>query len=81
MHDPIKSLADRLMRAVVGAGVVRPQDIDVALRVMREELKLFLVGEKYADERELAHSPAGSSLAFASLSAECARRVVTERAL
>lgn len=74
----IASTAKSLMQAVVRSGAVRSQDADVACRVMREELKSFLFGEKYADERALTLT-GGSQLAFASLTTECVRRILQER--
>jgi hypothetical protein len=80
MADPIAALADKLMRAVVNSGAIRSadQDADLAVRVMREELKAFIAGEKYADERALVST--NSALAFGSLTAECIRRIAVERA-
>jgi hypothetical protein len=45
---------------------------------MREELKAFLFGEKYADERALTLT-GGSGLAMASLAAECIKRILAEK--
>jgi hypothetical protein len=56
MHDPIKPLADRLMRAVVATGAVNKANMDAALDVMRAELKEFLVGAEYADARYCAQT-------------------------
>lgn len=52
--DAIKTLADRLMRAVVATGAVTKSNTDAALQIMRAELKEFLVGEDYADARDCA---------------------------
>lgn len=80
MSDPITAIADRLMRAVVATKCIRSadQDGEIAVTVMREELKAFIAGEKYADERALTMT-GGHHLAFASLAAECVRRIVAER--
>jgi hypothetical protein len=76
----ISELANLLMRAVVRSGVLRgSQDIDVALRVMREELKELLVGDRYVDERELTTStPNGYDLAWASLVVNTIARIHKE---
>lgn len=83
MNDAaLKATADQLMRAVVNSGAIRrgnEADISLGSRIMREELKAFLFEPKYADERALTLG-AGSSLAMASLTAECIRRIVAERA-
>ena len=49
----VTAVAGQLMRAVVRSGAIRQQDAAVAARIMREELKALLFGEKYADERAL----------------------------
>lgn len=76
----IKQTADRLMRAVVESGVIRSfeQDGDLAVRIMREELKALLFADKYADERAIALT-GGSGLAWASLLATCLHRIANER--
>ena len=80
MPDPIAAVADRLMRAVARTGCAKPEDAELATRIMREELKEFLAGPKYADERALVMTaPGRESLAFASLVTECARRIVAEK--
>lgn len=80
MNDStVTATANQLMRAVVATGAVRSQDADLACAVMREELKAFLFGDKYADERALTLT-GQSGLAFASLVAECTKRIVAERA-
>lgn len=56
MIDPVKTLADRLMRAVVATGAVTQSNMDAALGVMRAELKEFLVGPEYADARYCAQT-------------------------
>ena len=79
--DPIARLANTLMRAVVNSGAIRSadQDAGIAIKIMREELKAFIADEKYADERAIIATGA-EHLAFASLTAECVRRIVAERA-
>lgn len=80
MADPITLLANTLMRAVVRAGCIRSadKDGDIAVRVMREELKAFVAGPAYADERELAKT-GGHQLAMASLVTACVSRILAER--
>lgn len=75
----VTQTAQTLMRAVVATGAVRAQDADLACKVMREELKAFLFGDKYADERALTLTGQGG-LAMASLAATCAQRIIAERA-
>jgi hypothetical protein len=78
----VTALAEQLMRAVVAADCIRhgnESDINLAMTVMRGELKAFLTDARYADERALAQSPAGHRLAFASLVAACVARIATER--
>ena len=81
MSDPIKNLATALMRAVVASGAIRNEpgndNIDDAVQIIREELKEFLVGPKYANERSIVET-GGHQLAFASLAAECVRRLAIE---
>lgn len=79
--DPISALANSLMRAVVNSGCIRSgeQDATLAIEVMREELKLFLTADKYADERSLVLGGGSSYIAYASLTAECVRRIIAER--
>lgn len=78
--DPIARLANTLMRSVIATNAIRSadQDGEVAVRIMREELKAFLTAEKYADERAIV-ATGGEHLALASLTAECIRRIVAER--
>lgn len=80
----VTETAERLMRAVVASGCIRREidsDATVACQVMREELKEFLTGPRYADERELIKSPNGAGLAFSSLVASCVARILKERAI
>lgn len=83
MSDSITQTANSLMRAVANTGCIRSadQDAEVAVRVMREELKSFLTLDdaKYADERALVQGAGPTGLAFASLVAECAKRILAER--
>jgi hypothetical protein len=82
MFDAVDSTANALMTAVARTGAVRQGnegDLDVAVKVMREELKAFLTEPKYADERSLTLT-GGQGLAMASLVAECTRRILAERA-
>ena len=76
----VTAVAGQLMRAVVRSGVIRQQDAAVAAHIMREELKALLFGEKYADERALIVTNGhADGLVFASLVAECVRRILAER--
>ena len=77
----VASLCDTVMRAVVKAGAVRSfdQDGDLAIKIMREELKSFLFDAKYADERALVVERGNQQLAVASLVAECVQRIIAER--
>lgn len=80
--DPITALADTLMRAVVASGAIRrgdDRDIETAVLVMREEVKEFLAGDRYADERSLAQT-GQHVLAMASLTATCVTRILAARA-
>lgn len=79
MSDPISALCNSVMRAVVRTGCIvsdgSPRDnVAAAVAVMREELKAFLIADRYADERALAQT-GGEHLAMASLVAECVRRI------
>ena len=77
----INTLADRLMRAVVNsaAGPAAASDPERACQIMREELKAFIAGEEYADERALLRNSAlGGNLAWQSLVAKCCQRIATE---
>ena len=81
MSDTIANLATALMRAVVASGAVRNEpgndNTDAALRIMHEELKEFIAGSKYENERSIIET-GGHQLAFASLIAECVRRLAVE---
>jgi hypothetical protein len=70
MDSTVTALAGALMRAVVRSGVVTSAKVDVAIRVMRAELKAFLTEARYADERALALT-GGHQLAMKSLVAAC----------
>lgn len=80
MADPIANLADTLMRSVVNSGCIRSADQDaaIAVKIMREELKAFIAGDKYADERAIIQT-GGHHIAFASLTTECIKRILAER--
>jgi hypothetical protein len=80
IENTVGDLAELLMRAVVRSGVLRGnQDIDIALRVMREELKELLMGDRYIDERKLAEDlPNGYDLAWASLVVNTIHRIHEE---
>ena len=84
----VTAVANQLMRAVVRSGCIRhgnESDISLASSVMREELKALLFadmpgGDKYTDERALIMSTGhANGLAFASIAAECVRRILAER--
>lgn len=82
MSDNVTQTAQALMRAVVASGCIRREvdsDSSVAVQVMREELKAFLLSPRYADQRELALT-GRHNLAMASLAAECVARILKERA-
>lgn len=61
-NDPIQKLADATMRAVARSGVIRctrgaDDNVDLAVRVMRQELKALVVPTEdddgyYADARQ-----------------------------
>lgn len=76
--DPIACLANTLMRSVVNSGAVSTANADVAVRIMREELKAFIADDKYADERALVQT-GGEHLAMASLTTECVSRILADR--
>lgn len=68
----INSLGRRLMQAVIdrlGPDFVQG-NADLAVEVMRRELKLFLCGAKYANERALIEQ-GREGLAWDTLAAEC----------
>lgn len=71
-------LSERLMRAVAESGLVKPADADLACRIMREELKTFIAGPKYADERYLVLT-GQAQLAWGSLVVEVLRRISAEK--
>lgn len=80
-HDPITALCNTVMQAVVRSGAIRrgvDADIEVGIRVMREEVKAFIAGPAYADERALALT-GGHQLAMSSLLASCVARILAER--
>ena len=72
--DPITETAERLMQAVARSGAVKRGQEDFACQVMREELKAFIIGDKYADEREILKT-GGHNLAWASLVTTCIQRI------
>lgn len=71
--NPIARLCDVVMRAAVASGVrlETPADLDLAVAVMRREVKAFLTADDYAAERALIASPGGAQLSTASLIAAC----------
>lgn len=73
----VTQLADALMRAVVASGAVTESKVEVACAIMREELKAFVFGPTYADERELAVT-GRHHIAFAALVAACVNRIAKE---
>lgn len=86
MTHAVTQLADTLMRAVVASGAVREEDADIACKIMRAEMKAFLMpsedpANKYQPARELAQTglPGAAGLAMASLTAECIKRILEER--
>lgn len=76
----IQRLADHLITAAYRADAIRSveQDGDIAIKIIREEMKAFLLGERYANERDLA-LVGFDRLATASLTATCIARIVAER--
>lgn len=48
----IQPLANALMRAVVATGAVTRDNLDAAVAAMRDELKAFFYGDRYADARD-----------------------------
>jgi len=76
--EAVTQTANALMRAVAASGVIREQDTSLAVKVMREELKQFIAGPRYADERDLVKT-GQHQLAFASLTTTCIDRIVKER--
>ena len=79
----IDTLANRVMMAVIQSGCIRDAhedaDIDVAIKVMREELKLFLFDPKYGNERALIMNGTINHLGTATLVTECVKRITQER--
>jgi hypothetical protein len=81
MFQAVDQTANALMVAVARTGCVRQgneADLDVAVKVMREELKAFLTDDKYASERAVTLT-GGQSLAMASLVVNCTSRILAER--
>lgn len=86
MDAAINIISAKLMTVVVRTGCIRADhdgDCKVAVKVMREEMKLFIVADhdqdgKYVNERSLALT-GQHGLAMASLTAECVRRILAER--
>ena len=79
--EPIREVAYQLKDAVVRTGVIRRQDSRLAARVICEELKALLYGEKYAQDRELMKRENGHAdgMVFMLTVNECVRRILAER--
>lgn len=72
--DTAVALANHVMRAVIASGAVTDGKIDLAVAVMRREVKAFLFEPRYADERELALG-GRQALALASVVATCVAEI------
>lgn len=79
--DSVNGIARALMLAIARSGVLRgPNDCELAARVMRDELKEFLTGARYAGERALIKdTPSGHNLAWSSLVIHTIERISRER--
>jgi hypothetical protein len=86
MTGNVEVICNSLMRKVVASGVMEGhQDHDCAVRVMREELKLFLLPDtdaagKYKDERDVVlngHNMEAAVLGILALN--CVARIRSER--
>jgi hypothetical protein len=79
--DSVEKLCRSAIIAVGRTGVMRGHnDYDRASRVIREELKEFILGDRYKDERSLVmETPNGEHLAWASLIATIVSRIIAER--
>lgn len=81
MTDPIKRLADAVMRGVVNSGAIFESDVDVAVKIMRAELKEFVCGPKYADSREcLKAGTLSEAYVLAGLVADCVLQITAAKA-
>lgn len=76
MNDPIVNLCKAIQASVVETGVVTSHNVDVAIRVMRAEVKSFLTSDDHASEREvlLTNRDNGRAI-FTSIVASCALKI------
>lgn len=74
----VSRLCDQVMRSVSRCGITA-DDAEIACKIMREEIKSFLFDDKYDDERKLVLT-GNQTLAVQSLTVECVRRIMLERA-
>ena len=79
--DPIAALADNVMRGVVSAGVIRntggdDDNVAAAVEIMRDEIKAFIAGDRYADEREcLRNGSLHEGYVLGAIVANCVSRI------
>ncbi len=65
-----------VMVGVVNSGSVNEQNMDLALTVMRAEIKDFLTGEAYADERDAVQATSvHPGYVMASVVASCVNKI------
>jgi len=82
MTDLISRICDHVMVAVVKSGALDHDDdrqIDLAVRVMRDEIKALVVGDRYARTREAVVAGQVSARSATDLVvANCVERIQTE---
>lgn len=77
MTDPITALANTIMRGVIATDVIAlGDDLTRPIEIMRAEIKEFVAGEKYADERAcILAGTVHESAILASVIADCVLQI------
>ena len=77
LRDSVTELCNVVMRGVVESGTISADDTracDIAVDVMREEVKAFFTADRYADEREAAVAM-GTRAPLLILTCNCVTRI------
>jgi len=80
MEREIKKLANGLMVAVAQSGVINQSNMEIAVKVMREELIAFFQGSKYENERQaILSGTVHQNVVLSSVVLECVSRIRGQR--
>ena len=74
--SPLDRLCHDVMTGVVKSGIVTEANMDRAITVMRAEIKAFLTGDDYADERDtVLNGSVHPGYVMASVVASCVNKI------